>query len=112
MWRERINNYNRLVRKGHKQVDIARMWGVKASTLSSRLRVTAKILKMKVETTYHLEAEQPYVAPIRNEHGQGWGIKNCTCEPCGKARNLRRREVNRRYRANKKKRAQQQVGPS
>ena len=111
-WRERILAYNKLARKGNKQVDIAKMWGVPAGLLSSNLRRTSKILNMKVVGTRHLEAKEPWRPPVTNEHGVGWGVKNCTCKPCIKSRNVKRAECNRRYRLKRKQKAQQQNEPS
>jgi hypothetical protein len=106
MWRERITNYNKLVRRGHKQIEIAKMWKMHPSTLSSRMRVTAKILKMKLEPTRHLVSQNPDEVPTRNEHGQGWGRKHCRCELCVVARRGKRREANRRWRLSRKLKAQ------
>jgi hypothetical protein len=111
-WRKWINDYNALIRKGKRQCEIAKMLGIKATTLSSRLRKVAPKVGMKVAASRQTitpsdPKEQPYIRRTSNAHGEGWGIRGCHCELCINAGRLKRKLANRRYRIKKKLQKQQ-----
>jgi hypothetical protein len=112
-WRKRIQDYNALVRKGMKQHQIAKLWNVSASALSTSLRKTAPRVGLKVAVSRQVVVpaapkQQPVAKRTNNRHGEGWGIKDCHCDGCLAARRHRRMLANRRYRAKMKLQKQQQ----
>ena len=107
--RERVRAYNALIRKGLTNSDIATLWGVKPSTLSSSIRKSAKQVKMKALSSRHVvcdseprPASQPGASGRkRNAHGEGWGVHKCFCSPCNGARRHQRKLRDERIKAAK-----------
>ncbi len=107
-WRQQALEYNRLARKGLLQKDIAALWGMKPRALASlvaRMK-TEGGLKIVNLGRGHRDAEGKLVATnktnkLRGEHGVGWGVTGCTCQPCKESSDAERQRVsknrNKRY---------------
>ena len=110
-WREQIEAYNALVKKGMRHTDIAILWGRNSQSLSSILSKRSKALKLKVLTSRkRIVPREPTNRVVMsgrpcNEHGGGkYGIRTCYCIKCVTVRNHSKMLANRAARARAKQR--------
>lgn len=107
--KERVKQYNKLLGKGFTQAQIAHRWKLDADFLSHymatsrKMGLDAAVICRRVEPQPPIERRPRPSGGRTNEHGQGWGIKGCNCEPCLAARRDKRGEFQRKYRAEKKR---------
>lgn len=116
-----VKEYNRLIRKGVMQVEIAEMWGWPADKLRNMLTRMHGRHGVKVESARELfrrKAEQGTLPQERKggakpnlEHGGGkMGRRDCIprCELCAAVYKATRAAISQRYRAKKQAQQQQQ----
>lgn len=103
--RENAKIYNRLIRQGKTQKEIAEQWGWTQSQVASMVYRAKTVLEMPMmnATTGKLASINKYALNKdsrfrRNEHGGGkCGIRNCKCDLCVERRRLTRQQYGEDY---------------
>lgn len=103
--RENAKIYNRLIRKGKTQKEIAEQWGWTQSQVASMVYRAKIVLGMPMmnATTGKLSGINKYTLKKdtrlrRNEHGGGkCGIRSCKCDLCVERRRLTRQQYAQEY---------------
>jgi hypothetical protein len=102
--RELAAEYNRLIALKMTQKEIAALWGMTDRQVSNRAyRWRRAGISVSLAWGNQIAvADKPKVAsavkPKISQHGVGWGVSGCTCEPCVTSRRALRAQANRRYR--------------
>lgn len=108
----RVKEYNKLIRKGFTVVAIARQWNMSPDFVSHYMTKSRRLGLPALYADRSVASAAPRkTRSKKSAHGQGWGVKDCKCEPCLTALRQKRGDYQRAYRAEKKRlRAEQQQG--
>lgn len=97
--------YNELIKQRLSQKQIAELWGITHRQVSAhayRWRRSGLTVAHALGSQVSIEGSKPKLASKTvhkvAEHGVGWGVTNCTCEPCKASRRVLRAQANRLYR--------------
>jgi hypothetical protein len=112
-WREQSAEYNKLIREGWSQRQVAQHFGVNCAQLRCmvyrwKIKAGIKVVPGWGNERLTRATAAPSTALVQkksNEHGGGrWGVTGCNCDLCLATRRQSRRLANARYRKRLKER--------